>query len=118
MEKQKNRILEKLNLQQKKKMGDHAYMSEIVNSTEIVEKKKEIIPGLAKKFVISEEKAEKFLKLAIEDCARSKYRLKINEDTISGPPDKIKEMIKEIAEWTDDEFDQEDFEIIGYCKNI
>ena len=30
----------------------------------------------------------------------------------------LKEMIKEIEEWTDDEFDQEDFEVIGYCKNI
>ncbi|MFB0563740.1 MAG: hypothetical protein ACETWM_21275 [Candidatus Lokiarchaeia archaeon] len=93
-------------------------MSEKVISSELVEKKKEIIPGLAKKFLISEEKAEKFLKLAIEDCARSKYRLNITENSISGPPDKIKEMINEIEEWTDDEFDQEDFEIIGYCKNI
>lgn len=93
-------------------------MSEILNSSELVEKKKDIIPGIAKKFVIPEEKAKKFLKLAIEECARSKYRLNIHEDTISGPSDKIKEIIKEIEEWTADEFDQEDFEIIGYCKNI
>nr|MDO8082044.1 hypothetical protein [Candidatus Freyarchaeota archaeon] len=93
-------------------------MSEKVVSSELVEKKKEIIPRLAKKFLISEEKAKKFLKLAIEDCARSKYRLNIINDTISGQTDKIKEMIKEIEEWTDDEFDKEDFEIIGYCKNI
>jgi hypothetical protein len=99
-------------------MGEHAEMSEKVISSELVEKKKEIIPGLAKKFLISEEKAENFLKLAIEDCARSKYRLNIIEDTITGPPDKIKEIKKEIEKWTDDEFDQEDFEIIGYCKNI
>ncbi len=101
-----------------KKNGRNPEMSEKVISSELVEKKKEIIPGLAKKFLISEEKAENFLKLAIEDCARSKYRLNIIEDTISGPPDKIKEMKKEIEKWSDDEFDQEDFEIIGYCKNI
>ncbi|WXG40436.1 MAG: hypothetical protein WED07_06415 [Candidatus Freyarchaeum deiterrae] len=93
-------------------------MSEKVVSSELVERKKEIIPRLAKKFRISEEKATKFLKLAVEDCARSKYRLSVTNDTISGQPDKIKEMIKEIENWTDDEFDKEDFEIIGYCKNL
>lgn len=93
-------------------------MSEKVASSELVEKKKSIIPGLAKKFIISEEKAKKFLQLAIEDCARSKYRLNVTNGIISGQVDKIKEMIKEVEGWTDDEFDREDFEIIGYCKNI
>ena len=94
MEKQKRKKIEKLNPPTKEEItGDHADMSENVTSFELVEKKKDIIPGLAKKFVISKEKAEKFLKLAIEDCARSKYRLNITEDTISGPPDKIKEIL-------------------------
>ncbi|MBS7250742.1 MAG: hypothetical protein KIH08_09185 [Candidatus Freyarchaeota archaeon] len=93
-------------------------MSEKISSAELAEKKRHIIPGLAEKFRISQEKAEKFLKLAIEDCARSKYRLTVTKDTIYGPPEKIREMIKEIEEWTADEFDEEDFEIIGYCKNI
>ncbi len=93
-------------------------MSEKISSTELIEKKRQIIPGLAEKFRISEDKAEKFLKLAIEDCARSKYRLNVTKDIIYGPPEKIREMIKEIEEWTANEFDEEDFEIIGYCKNI
>ncbi|MEM2957900.1 MAG: hypothetical protein QXS27_00975 [Candidatus Jordarchaeaceae archaeon] len=93
-------------------------MSEKISSAELVEKKRHIIPGLAEKFRISQEKAEKFLKLAIEDCARSKYKLNIIKDTIQGPQEKIREMIKEIEEWTANEFDEEDFEIIGYCKNI
>ncbi|MEM3526581.1 MAG: hypothetical protein QXV37_04120 [Candidatus Jordarchaeaceae archaeon] len=93
-------------------------MSEKVTSSELVKKKESIIPGLAKKFRISEEKAKKFLQLAVEDCARSKYRLNVINGIISGYADKIKEMIKEVEGWTEDEFDMEDFEIIGYCKNI
>ncbi|MEX2706006.1 MAG: hypothetical protein Q6352_012240 [Candidatus Freyrarchaeum guaymaensis] len=93
-------------------------MTEKVTYSELVEKKKDMIPGLAKKFLITEEQAEKFLKYAIEDCAKSKYRLNTTENAITGPPEKIEELRKEVEEWTDDEFDQEDFEIIGYCKNI
>jgi hypothetical protein len=78
-----------------------------------------LIPVYSERFQISKEGSKKFLGLAIIYLARTEYKLKIIEDKIiRGTEGKINNLKKEISDWGTDEFDDEDFGIIGYCQNI
>ena len=68
---------------------------------------------------ISETGSREFLKLAIEQLAKTQYQLDLTKvGFIRGVKSKIDALINEIETWEEDEFDLEDFEVIGYCKNI
>lgn len=78
-----------------------------------------LIPVYSEKFHISEEGSKKFLGLAIIYLARTEYKLEIIDDkVIRGTEVQIDNLKKEIFDWGNDEFDDEDFGIIGYCQNI
>nr|HDO80096.1 hypothetical protein [Candidatus Bathyarchaeota archaeon] len=83
----------------------------------LVNRKQDIIPGIARKFHISESQAVKFLMLAVEELARSK-KLTVMDGEIIGGDEEVGSLIREVEGWTEDEFDEEDFEIIGYCRSI
>lgn len=79
----------------------------------------QLIPVYSEKFQISGEGSRKFLGLAIIYLARTEYKLEIiDEKIISGAEIKINNLKKEVSDWGTDEFDDEDFGIIGYCQNI
>ena len=81
----------------------------------------DLVPSYSKKFHISEKGAGEFLKLAIIQSAKDIPGLSHDgEDpgTIEGEDLKIEELKKEIENWDEEEFDLEDLEVIGYCKNI
>jgi len=81
--------------------------------------KPELIRSHAKRLNISENGSRKFLVLAIEQLASSTYHLDLaKKGFIRGKNDKIQEFLSEVSAWDEDEFDLEDFEVIGYCKNI
>jgi len=88
-----------------------------VKVNDLVRMKRGVIPGIARKFRISESQAENFLRIAIEEAARSK-RLSVKKGEISGDDAAISELFREVESWTEDEFDEEDFEILGYCRSI
>lgn len=78
-----------------------------------------LVPAYAKKFNISEIGSKEFLIIAMEKLAKTNYRLEVSgQGQVRGDPEKIKKFILEIATWDEEEFDLEDFEVIGYCKNI
>lgn len=82
---------------------------------------KDLIPSYSNKFHISENGAGEFLKLAIIQSAKDIPGLSYQEDdsgTIEGEESNIHELQKEIENWDEEEFDLEDLEVIGYCKNI
>jgi len=81
----------------------------------------DLIPSYSQKFQISELGAGQFLKLAIFQSAKDFSGLNIVEegtDFIEGEESKIQDLTKEIETWDEKEFDLEDLEVIGYCKNI
>ncbi|MHA1268612.1 MAG: hypothetical protein ACTSPY_02390 [Candidatus Helarchaeota archaeon] len=85
---------------------------------ELVKKITHLVPNYSKKFSISEDGAIKFLRLAIIYLARTEYKLETNENILKGDKEKIDELKETILSWDANEFDDEDFEIIGYCQNI
>ncbi|MEM4445886.1 MAG: hypothetical protein QW461_01075 [Candidatus Jordarchaeales archaeon] len=88
-----------------------------VNVNDLLRMKKDIIPAIARKFRISERQAENFLRIAIEEAARSR-RLSVEKGEISGSDTAVSELLTEVESWSEDEFDEEDFEILGYCRSI
>ncbi|MEM1764119.1 MAG: hypothetical protein QW526_10115, partial [Candidatus Jordarchaeales archaeon] len=68
-------------------------------------------------FRISERQAEHFLRISIEEAARSR-RLSVEKGEISGSDTAVSELLTEVESWSEDEFDEEDFEILGYCRSI
>ncbi|MEM1659226.1 MAG: hypothetical protein QXX87_00595 [Candidatus Jordarchaeales archaeon] len=88
-----------------------------VNVNDLLRMKKDIIPVIARKFRISERQAENFLRIAIEEAARSR-RLSVEKGEISGSDTAVSELLTEVESWSEDEFDEEDFEILGYCRSI
>ncbi|MHA1311171.1 MAG: hypothetical protein ACTSWR_03845 [Candidatus Helarchaeota archaeon] len=90
----------------------------IVDINGLVDKLENLIPIYSKKFSISNDGARKFIKLSIEYLARTEFKLEVSESSIGGDEEKIQELITEVMRWDEDEFDEEDFEVIGYCQNI
>ena len=89
-----------------------------IEINELLTKIAHIIPSYSKKFHISEQGSRKFLRLAIIFLAKTDYKLEIIEDSIKGVEKKIEQLKREVINWNDDEFNDEDLEIIGYCQNI
>ncbi|MBS7288450.1 MAG: hypothetical protein KIH01_06820 [Candidatus Freyarchaeota archaeon] len=88
-----------------------------IKVNDLIRAKQDIIPGIARKFRISERQAENFLKIAIEEVAKSK-RLSVKGGEISGDNVTVSQLIREVESWNEDEFDEEDFEVLGYCRSI
>ncbi|MHA1130413.1 MAG: hypothetical protein ACTSQI_01810 [Candidatus Helarchaeota archaeon] len=86
--------------------------------SEMVNQKKELISGISEKFHISMDGAREFLELAIIDWVKTNYKIDFSENNLPGDPQIIKKLKEEILSWTADDFDEEDFQVIGYCKNI
>ncbi|MFX1450523.1 MAG: hypothetical protein ACFFCM_06760 [Promethearchaeota archaeon] len=92
-----------------------------VQITELFQKIIDLIPTYSKKFNISLNGSKTFLQLAIVEAIKLIPGLSLTKDKNSyviGDETKIQALIKEIENWDEDEFDLEDFEVIGYCKNI
>ncbi|MHA1648665.1 MAG: hypothetical protein ACTSYB_00620 [Candidatus Helarchaeota archaeon] len=77
-----------------------------------------LVVGISKKFHISEEGASEFVKLAIINWVKTQYKMQISGDILNGPPKLLEKLSEEVLKWTADDFDDEDFQVIGYCKNI
>jgi len=88
-----------------------------VSVSDLLRMKQNVIPGIARKFRISERQAENFLRIAIEEEARSR-RLNVSRGEVSGDDDAVSDFVKEVERWSEREFDEEDFEILGYCRSI
>ncbi|TFF88540.1 MAG: hypothetical protein EU549_02845 [Promethearchaeota archaeon] len=89
-----------------------------VNINDLLQEIRDLAPIYSKKFFISETGAEKFIRLAIKYLAKTEFNLKIDENLIIGEKKKLEKFRNEILNWDEDEFDEEDFKIIGYCQNI
>ena len=88
---------------------------------ELVQKIERLIPVYSRKFHISLDGSRLFLKLAIIEAIKTIPKLDIpshESSYITGDESEIKVLKKEIENWDENEFDLEDFEVIGYCKNI
>lgn len=88
---------------------------------ELIQKIEHLIPIYADKFHISKEGSKYFLKLAIIQTLKEnpKLGLKYEENGyIEGDEQNLQKFKKEIENWNAEEFELEDFEVIGYCKNI
>jgi len=78
-----------------------------------------LVPIYSKLFQISEEGSAEFLRLAIVETIKTYGELIIDDNgIINGEKSKIESLRNEIRNWDESEFDLEDFEVIGYCKNI
>ena len=89
-----------------------------INLSELIEPKKQLISGISEKFHISLDGAKEFVKLAIIDWVKTSYKIQISENILIGAPELIHKLQQEVLDWTADDFDDEDFQVIGYCKNI
>ena len=90
-----------------------------MNISELETNIKHLIPLYSKIFQISEEGSREFLRLAIIESIKTYKELKLEDNgIINGKQSKIESLKNEIANWDENEFDLEDFEVIGYCKNI
>jgi len=85
---------------------------------ELLNKILHLAPIYSKKFYISEDGAKKFLKLAIIYIARTDFKLKVEDNVILGDDVNLNKFKQYVLNWNENEFDEEDFEIIGYCQNI
>ncbi len=92
-----------------------------INLNELYQKITALIPVYSKKFSISLDGSKTFLKLAIIEAIKLNPELDLTENEngfIVGDDNRIQNLINEIENWDENEFDLEDFEVIGYCKNI
>ena len=92
-----------------------------IQITELFQKITDLIPAYSKKFNISLNGSKTFLQLAIIEAVKLIPDLNLTPDEngyVIGDETKIQAFIKEIENWDENEFDLEDFEVIGYCKNI
>ena len=89
------------------------YVSELQTSVD------HLIPIYSKLFQISEKGSAEFLRLAIIETIKTYKELNLESNgIINGDQSKIESLKNEINNWDENEFDLEDFEVIGYCKNI
>jgi len=86
--------------------------------SKLLESKSQLISEISQKFHISLNGAKEFLTLAVIEWAKTNYSLKTSEKTVFGSSDLIQKLEQDICNWTSNDFDDEDFQIIGYCKNI
>ncbi|MHA1321862.1 MAG: hypothetical protein ACTSRL_03610 [Candidatus Helarchaeota archaeon] len=84
----------------------------------LIERKTELVAALSEKFHISLNGAKEFMKLAIIEWVKTNYTLKISDNFISGAPDALKQLETDVMKWDSDDFDEDDFQVIGYCKFI
>lgn len=77
-----------------------------------------LISDITTKFQISIAGAKEFLRLAIIEWTKTQLKLHVSDTLISGPPELIELLKQEVLHWSADEFDEDDFQVIGYCKNI
>ncbi len=86
--------------------------------SKLLNQKEPLIFALSKKFHISYDGAKEFLKLAIIERVKTHYTIQISGNFLKGNPEILHKLEQDILLWTEDDFDEEDFQIIGYCKNI
>jgi len=86
--------------------------------SDLLNQKTPLISALSEKFHISFDGAKEFLKLSIIQRVRTNFKIQSSGDSLIGTPDLLKKLETDIHHWTLDDFDDEDFQIIGYCKNI
>jgi bifunctional pyridoxal-dependent enzyme with beta-cystathionase and maltose regulon repressor activities len=86
--------------------------------TQLLESKTQLISEVSEKFHISLNGAKEFLTLAVIEWAKTNYSLHASETTITGSPELIQKLENDIHQWTSNDFTDEDFQILGYCKNI
>ncbi|MFX0136445.1 MAG: hypothetical protein ACFFDN_22585 [Candidatus Hodarchaeota archaeon] len=92
-----------------------------IKINELFQKITHLVPTYSKKFYISLEGSNTFLQLAIIEAIKLIPELNLTQNEngfIIGDETKIQNLIIEIEKWDENEFDLEDFEVIGYCKNI
>ena len=89
-----------------------------ITISNLLKHKEELIKGISGKFQISQNGAKEFVKLAIIDWVKTNYTIQISKDILKGELKIIQKLQDEVLNWTIDEFDDEDFQVIGYCKNI
>ena len=88
---------------------------------DIIEGIKCLILCYSDKFHISQDGSLLFLELAIIQAIKDYPHLKLKYDNtkfIEGKEKNLQEFQKIIERWDEEEFDFEDLEVIGYCKNI
>ncbi len=78
----------------------------------------QLIIGISEKFQISRNGSKEFFKLAIIDWIKTNYKIQVFNETLRGDPELLQKLKNDVLNWTLDEFDDEDFQVIGYCKNI
>lgn len=86
--------------------------------SDLLNQKASLISALSEKFHISLDGAREFLKLSIIQRARTNYKIQNSENSLDGPPELLTKLENDVHHWIIDDFDDEDFQIIGYCKNI
>lgn len=89
-----------------------------ISISSLLTQKASLISAVSKKFHISIDGAKEFLKLSIIQRANTNYKLQTSENSLTGTPEILKKLETDILHWTIDEFDEDDFQIIAYCKNI
>lgn len=86
--------------------------------SKLLKQKFHLISEVSTKFHISLDGAKEFLKLAILDWIKTSFTFQISENTLKDHPDLAQKLEIDVLNWTIDDFDEEDFQVIGYCKNI
>lgn len=89
-----------------------------ITISNLLKHKEQLIKGISGKFKISQEGAEEFVKLAIRDWVKTNYPIQISNDILKGDLEVIQKLQDDVLNWTAEEFDDEDFQVIGYCKYI
>ena len=86
--------------------------------SDLLNQKASLISALSEKFHISLDGAREFLKLSIIQRAGTNYKIQSSENSLGGPPELLTKLENDVHHWIIDDFDDEDFQIIAYCKNI
>lgn len=89
-----------------------------ISISDLITQKEQLISGISEKFHISLDGAKEFLKLAIVDWVKTDYNIQISGNMLRGAPRLIQKLKQEVESWGTDDFDDDDFQVIGYCKNI
>jgi len=89
-----------------------------ISLTKILTQMASLISALSKKFHISMDGAKEFLKLSIIQWAKTHYKIQTFENSLNGGPELLRKLENDIFHWKIDDFDEDDFQIIAYCKNI
>jgi hypothetical protein len=89
-----------------------------ISISNLLNQKASLISALSKKFHISIDGAKEFLKLSIIQRAKTNYKIQTSENSLNGVPELLKKLENDILYWNIDDFDEDDFQIIAYCKNI